>query len=910
MPGFWSSLTNTEDKEAKAAREAAEAARSHEAELQRLREAEAQKDRAYKLEVLKLEKAAEKEKQANEAKAAKELQDAKIKHEAEQAQLQKEREDALFKFAKDDVAQQKGQRDAQVKELQACIDAAENRKKKNQQSLKETGVKLDENKNMSQTLDLEIKGFNLEEKLMTLKSDMDTAKKLHDQGEDDIAKAIADTGQTEGNVCKFLRLTQALIGGTTTAQSQTNALDARIAVFYSIIARECRERLLIKDYFDVRGLNRFTPILAKHKMIDCEDLVCEDESEFKEDVFSLLEVSVNKDVEQWNEKHPSDPVVRMRSANKLEAFLKDCRIEKFADALEECDVTELEDVADLDDDSIEDIIKTSGQKVFACKKFKKAVQQYKDGKYKPPPEAEQKENETTAVATTDKAGAVATTDKAGALVRPAFISSRDRKDLLKICTRPDTWKALQTEKTMVVRSGMQAMSPLMAEFFLHMYDAVTMSQKLLTYNGSDPESLNEEQQKAIKMLESAEQLPPSSDDDDAKQEEKEENTQDEQADEDPTTLPDYVQRKAWSKDDACQVFSDSAKKWCDGKIVDISATDADGKSISATDIDVNGKLTSNPDVKIIQYLHVSFGADGQKKRVLRYGDDVRYPLSVATRAIKAAVIVNTSVVDVMRPLFELSAATRVALPIAISIESSCRQVLESRVHMQDCLRLVNQLLSLKPPKMSDPLRKALWAAVDDGIVHIITNALEMAKISEKYFGFFLRFNQSFQKYVAITQDEQTKNVSLFTALQNVRQDVSEFGQFKSEFEATVKRLNGKCLAVIKNCVKEQKGADHLTQVFETREQLKTDYLAAKALYDKERYTQELALLQLKKDKIESVTALARETLRQTQLKESIKQDEADMKIFTDAQTKLRQMVFDQNVEAVIAAKNSDPQEKK
>ena len=74
--------------------------------------------------------------------------------------------------------------------------------------------------------------------------------------------------------------------------------------------------------------------------------------------------------------------------------------------------------------------------------------------------------------------------------------------------------------------------------------------------------------------------------------------------------------------------------------------------------------------------------------------------------------------------------------------------------------------------------------MDDGVIHIIMTALEMSKISVQYFGFFLRFNQSFQRLVRM--NEENKDVTLFVSLEHVKQDIQELGNLKRNLIQTYK----------------------------------------------------------------------------------------------------------------------------
>merc|ERR1719245_2170890 len=108
---------------------------------------------------------------------------------------------------------------------------------------------------------------------------------------------------------------------------------------------------------------------------------------------------------------------------------------------------------------------------------------------------------------------------------------------------------------------------------------------------------------------------------------------------------------------------------------------------------------------------------------------------------------------------------------------------------------------MRPAKKSAESEK-LWKAVDDGIVRIIKTAINMVRISSQYFGFFLRFKQSFQFY------QSNEDKSLMISLQHLHKDVREFTDFQQNFSRTVKELSDEAMNCIRQCVTTQVGADN------------------------------------------------------------------------------------------------------
>merc|ERR1712154_39619 len=149
-----------------------------------------------------------------------------------------------------------------------------------------------------------------------------------------------------------------------------------------------------------------------------------------------------------------------------------------------------------------------------------------------------------------------------------------------------------------------------------------------------------------------------------------------------------------------------------------------------------------------------------------------------------------------------------AFSVATNIEDSCLQIIKSQAVTRQSILLSRELLKYKPaiPKAE---AKPLWDTIEKGIGDIFQNALELSKISTKYFGFFMKFKQSFLHFV--TANKIKKNVSLMVAAEHLVNDVKDIQQFQAKIDGQVDKLRDSAIKTIRDCVQNTAGA----QEFET-----------------------------------------------------------------------------------------------
>eukprot|EP01084_Bolivina_argentea_P027788 51617_1 len=261
---------------------------------------------------------------------------------------------------------------------------------------------------------------------------------------------------------------------------------------------------------------------------------------------------------------------------------------------------------------------------------------------------------------------------------------------------------------------------------------------------------------------------------------------------------------------------------------------------------------------------------------------------MTTSAVNAAAVLCVSVKDSMSERFNQSSLTKRALAVATGVEESCKQIIRCQAQIRQSVMLAGSILKLKPGNLTKQA-EPLWDAVDKGIIRILKCALDMTTITSQYFGFFLRFNQSFNRFVSMY--EQDQNVSLLVSLEHVKNDISEFSKFKETFNKQVQELSKQAMDVITNCVKTHIGADQWKLANQAREESLAAYLEAKEAYDKKALKLEDDLQQLYVKRTESKAKEARLVYEQERLQDSITRNKQYIKNYRETKIKLNQIVY-------------------
>jgi len=711
-------------------------------------------------------------------------------------------------------------------------------------------------KSMEENLEIQddnITNFNKDGKLKEERKEMESAHAEWKRSDDEIVAAINKTGQDENSVGRFLKLTHALIGQTTATQANANKLDAELHTFQTIIKRECQDKLTTETYFEEVNLDRFVPILGKGGYNECRKLICKDEEEFERDIFNYIEEAVDKEIDEWQKRHPNEQ-------DPFESFLKHYRISKFKRALKESGLESLQDInEDLEDEDINQLIELANIKGLFVKRLKRAINDVKTGKYQPEDKREAKDNDDEKKNNDDD-------DK------PSEVSGLEKRELRKICLEPDTWQPYEKEKADLTKSALLQMSPILAAFFDRMHIAVKQAQELLDMpKGNDDDMLNDKQIEAMNILmDNVKAIKAPDMEEKVEDEEEEEDNKAPDIDidmDDPTQLADYEQRKAWKEASKVQVCSKTQNKWYNGKIIKIT-NDEEGEWLT------------------IEYMT---DKDKRTKQVDRFGGDIRDPIMMECRAIESAIKVDLDIVRLFRAEFEVSKTTKRALPIATGVEHSVRAILLCQSQIRESVRLAGAILNLKPANLND-ISKPLWDAVDDGVIQILTSALEMYKISAQYFGFFLRFNSSFQRFISM--NDENKDVTLFNSLEYIKQDIKEFSKFKIKFNKRVSELSDRATKVIANCVKRHIGAELFERARICREQSKEKYLEKKDIYDKKslKLEDELETLCMKRANDRAICSKLQ--YQQKALEDTINRNQGYITEYREKESELNALNFD------------------
>jgi len=700
------------------------------------------------------------------------------------------------------------------------------------------------------------------DKLETKKRNMDKAFKDWQLNEKEIYAAIESTGVHEDNVCRFLKLTHSLIGETAQSQVHANRLDARLNTFYILLQRQCQDKLTIESVFESNRLQRFAPILAKENYHECDDLICDDIDEFNEDILSICKTAISQQINEWQKRHPHD-------IDPFEAFLTHYGIIKFKIGLEENGFDSLDAVNDIEnDDDINGLIECAKIPGLFRKKLKRAINDLKNDNYKPPQSgnnSQDKQPNMDLKQINDNKDDDDDGDDKEEDIKPRNISKQEEKKLRKLCLKPETWQREQEKKILYTKLALLEQTPILGRFFNKMHDAIEQSSKLLAIN----DQLNDEQSKAVAVLmdnveRKAIEAPKDDDDDDNKD------------NEDPKNLPDFTQRKGWKQGTQVQIYSKENNKWFNGDII---------------------KIFNDNDEEWLE-IKYNTGRDNRTKQVGRYSKDIRDPISTECRAIECAIMVDINVVDIMRNEFELNTKTRDCLAVARGVERSAKAIMLCQSQMRQSMRLAGSILKLKPSNMTEKASE-LWSAVDKGIIHIIGASIEMSKISEEYFGFFLQFNQSLQRFISM--NESDKEMSLMVSLEYLKKDIRDFGKFKNNFNKKLKKLSKECMDVITKCVEQQKGIETFNKAKIERERSKQIYLQEKEKYDTASDEFDAKLESKCNKRARDRAEAAKLSLQWKTLDDAIKANNKYKQQYTDRKLQLNEMNFD-----AFGANNKDP----
>ena len=175
-------------------------------------------------------------------------------------------------------------------------------------------------------------------------------------------------------------MTHSLVGQTAATQAHANKLDAELHTFLFLIERECHDTLAISHYFRENNLDRFITILAENGYTECRDLIRSNDHEFKRDIMDCVETGIDVEFQKWYKQHPDQQ-------DPFDMFLIKYELgsRRFKQALKDNGLESLDDIDDdLDETMIEELISDSNMDASFTQKFKRAINDFKTDKYKPP----------------------------------------------------------------------------------------------------------------------------------------------------------------------------------------------------------------------------------------------------------------------------------------------------------------------------------------------------------------------------------------------------------------------------------------------------------------------------------------------------------------------------------------------
>merc|ERR1719295_2523971 len=266
-----------------------------------------------------------------------------------------------------------------------------------------------------------------------------------------------------------------------------------------------------------------------------------------------------------------------------------------------------------------------------------------------------------------------------------------------------------------------------------------------------------------------------------------------------------------------------------------------------------------------------------------------------SQALTQVALSRVSILNQMDEQFQEGGATTAqAMTVARGVEECCRQIVYSYSAIRKSVLLSFEILELKPaaPK---PEAVRLWDAVDKGVTRLINSAIEMNKATQEFFGFFLRFMSSFQKYEA-NMDED-----LVISLHHLKKDCRDFSGYQAEFMKTVDSLNDQAMRCIKNCVVEHIGAANFAAHQKQRKEAKVKYMTVLDKLEAERARYQFKYDDLQNEKIKLKEKQAKANAKQDSLVKSIeqktsylKQCEAMMKKMMDQRSKMEDAAISEN----------------
>jgi len=659
--------------------------------------------------------------------------------------------------------------------------------------------------------------------------DLTHKKRNLDRVDKEIQAAIEKTGQTEENVAKFLKMTYGMINATMQTTADANKMSSQIKTFDELINRECTDKLSIRQYaYEDECMRPFIAIFESHDMDKMRSLKCRTEEEF-EDMVSMIEADLAKKQEDELGADNDDADVEAVSSEiveetKEEDLSAESLLEKwgFSKFWEKLEEEGWTDPQDWPDMSDEDL-KDVGIKGGFRKRWKRHMKELRAG------------GQITALLTSQQMGF-----------------------LREICLKPETWQEIEADQAQAAKDGMGAISILMGDFFNNLHAGVKDACRILEYK----EPPTSQQLKAIELIKQTASKPETGDDDEKESIEVRalENIGDSAAE----------QREKWKAGSECEVYSSTLNKWCNAKIVAIHNDGGDW-----VQVEYEGTSAETGSTKELERCSEMLRPRGYAEKMVR----------VHNKALREAATSRLCVTDQMMERFNEDSQTNRALTVAGGLEDCCKQMMSSHATVRESLLLAQAIWKMKPANMENDKCKALWEVVDDGAVRLMKSAVNMAKACADFFGYFRRFQHSFQYF------SSNKDKSLAVSLGSLRKDCRNFSSFQEKFMKEVDKLHKEAMQVIINCVKQQGGSDAFESAKNSRKELQRIYLEAKEKYDQKEIELDAECSSLKVERANCCQEKEMAEAEVAELESTIKRNERFLADYNRILGKMEERIF-------------------
>jgi len=161
-------------------------------------------------------------------------------------------------------------------------------------------------------------------------------------------------------------------------------------------------------------------------------------------------------------------------------------------------------------------------------------------------------------------------------------------------------------------------------------------------------------------------------------------------------------------------------------------------------------------------------------------------------------------------------------PFAKGIEQTCVKILKSRILLKQSICLIQEIIKYRPSSMKNEQQKQLWNAVDQSCDQIMNSTIQMMKVSSQFFGFFLKFQSSFNVFIAAVT--LNPDISFQTSLAELKKDLKDFQSFQKQYYTSVQMLTENAFESLSKVVKNMIGYKEFETIQENEKKYWNEYL--------------------------------------------------------------------------------------